>query len=200
MCRRGSRRRTCRRPPSAQYKKLAEDAKFVEAARAYLVATGSKPEVVKSFTPLQAVFLADVRHFESARDDGLRVLPLPLWQAEPLGRAIEDDLKKQRAEGKLVLAPLLVPAVLNVRRAAGRLDQRVAYLRVIEAIRLHAHEHGGKLPAALDDVKLPLPLDPVTGKPFAYSVKEGGVAVLTGGNPNPGNDRTNRVYEITIRK
>src|SRR5262249_16666990 len=72
--------------PSVQYKKLAEDPKFVEAARAYLVETGSKPDVVKSYTPLQAVFMADIRHFESARDDSLRTLQLPLWQAEPLAQ------------------------------------------------------------------------------------------------------------------
>jgi hypothetical protein len=76
----------------------------------------------------------------------------------------------------------------------------VAYLRVIEAVRLYAHDHGGRFPASLDDVKLPLPPDPVTGKPFSYSVRDGGVAVLRGGNPTPGNDRGNRVYEITIRK
>jgi hypothetical protein len=187
-------------PPSAQYKKLATDAKFVEAARAFLIETGGKPDVVKTFTPLQAVFLADFRHLEVYRDDCLRTLTLPLWQADPLARAIDDDLKKQKADGKLVLAPELVPAVLRVRQRSTALDQRVAYLRVIEAIRLHAHDNGGKLPASLDDIKLPLPLDPVTGKPFTYAVRAGGVAVLHGGNPTPGNDRGNRVYEITIRK
>ena len=48
-------------------------------------------------------------------------------------------------------------------------------------------------------MKLPLPVDPVTGTPFEYAVKED-VAILHGANPNSGNDRTNRVYEIRIRK
>lgn len=187
-------------PPSAQFKKLAADPKFVDAARAFLVETGSKPNVVKTFTPLQAVFVADIRHLEASRDDCLRTLTLPQWQAEPLARAIDDDLKKQKADGKLVLAPELVPAVLRVRQRSAALDQRVAYLRVIEAIRLYAHDNGGRLPASLDDIKLPLPLDPVTGKAFAYAIQDGGVAVLHGGNPIPGNDRANRVYEITVRK
>jgi hypothetical protein len=187
-------------PPSAQFKKLAADSKIVEAARAYLIETGSKPDVVKTYTPLQAVFVADIRHLEASRDDCLRTLTLPLWQAEPLARAIEDDLKKQKADGKLVLAPELVPGVLRVRQRSAALDQRVAYLRVIEAIRLYAHDNGGRLPASLDDIKLPLPIDPVTGKPFEYTVRDGGVAVLHGGNPIPGSDRINRVYEITVRK
>jgi hypothetical protein len=187
-------------PPSARLKKLAADPKVVDAARAYLVETGSKPAVVKTYTPLQAVFAADVRHLEASRDDCLRTLTLPLWQAEPLARAIADDLKKQKADGKLVLAPELVPAVLHVRQRSAALDQRVAYLRAIEAIRLYAHDNGGRLPAALDDIKLPLPVDPVTGKPFEYAVRDGGAAVLRGGNPIAGNDRSNRVYELTVRK
>jgi hypothetical protein len=187
-------------PPSAQFKKLAADPKFVDAARAYLVETGSRPEHVKSYTPLQAVVASDIRHLEAVRDDCLRTLMLPLWQAEPLDRAIDDDLKKQKAAGTLVLAPELIPAVLRVRQRSAALDQRVAYLRVIEAIRLYAHDNGGQLPASLDEIKLPLPADPVTGKPFAYSVRDGGVAVLHGGNPTPGIDRANREYEIHIRK
>src|SRR5262249_34612247 len=68
-------------PPSAGLKKLAADPKVVEAARAYLVETGGQPDVVKTFTPLQAVFVADIRHLEASRDDCLRTLTLPLWQA-----------------------------------------------------------------------------------------------------------------------
>jgi hypothetical protein len=186
--------------PSTQYKRLAADPKFVDAARAFLVETGSKPDVIKNFTPLQAVAVADIRHLEVSRDDCLRALGVPLWQAEPLVRAIEDDLKAKKAEGNLVLAPELVPGVLRVGQRSAALDQRVAYLRVIEAIRLHALYNGGRLPASLAAIKLPMPLDPVTGKPFAYTVRDGGVAVLHGGNPTPGINRGNREYEITIRK
>jgi hypothetical protein len=187
-------------PPSAQYKKLAADPKFVDAARAYLVETGDKPDLVKTFTPLQAVFAADIRHLEAYRDDLLTTLTLPLWQTERLARAIDDDLKKRKADGTLVLAPELVPAVIKVRQRSAALDQRVAYLRVIEAIRLYANENGGRLAASLDEIKLPMPADPATGKPFVYTVRDGGVAVLHGGNPTSGIDRGSRVYEITIRK
>ena len=66
-------------------------------------------------------------------------------------------------------------------------------------IRLHAFDNAGKLPAQLKDIKSPIPMDPVTGEAFVYSVQEG-VATLTGGNPNPDTATTNRVYEIRIRK
>src|SRR5207302_11419252 len=93
----------------------------------------------------------------------------------------------------------LVPAVKNVKQAQTRLDQRIAYLQILEAIRLHAYKNGGSLPATLAETKLPLPVDPVTGKPFEYAVQDG-VASLHGANPNPGSERTNRYYEIRIKK
>lgn len=185
---------------STAYKRLAADPKAVAAAREFLAANVNKPEVVKAYTPLQAVVVADVRHYAIYRDDMLKLLPLPLWQSAPLSAALDEDLKKVKAEGVLLLAPALAPSVMKVRQAQARLDQRVAYLRVIEAIRLHAHENGGRLPGSLDDIKLPLPPDPVTGKPFSYNVKDGGVAVLHGENPNPGLPATNRYYEIRLRK
>jgi hypothetical protein len=53
-----------------------------------------------------------------------------------------------------------------------RIDQRIALLRCIEAIRMHAAEHGGQPPETLAAVKIvPLPLDPMTGQPFSYAVK-----------------------------
>ena len=75
----------------------------------------------------------------------------------------------------------------------------VAQLRILEAIRLYAHENKGALPSKLADSPLPLPNDPVTGKPFEYSVKEG-TATLHGTNANPKQPQANRYYEITIRK
>jgi hypothetical protein len=187
-----------RTPATRQYRAMAADPKTVETARAFLIEFGTKPEAVKAYTPLQAVMTYDLRQHEVWRDEALKLIHLPMWQVQPLAKGVADDLEKIR--GKLPLAPVVVPSVLNVRKAQARLDQRVAYLRVIEAIRLHAHETGGKLPASLDDLKLPIPMDPVTGKPFEYSVRNGEVAVLHGANPNPEHEPSNRYYEIRVRK
>jgi hypothetical protein len=41
----------------------------------------------------------------------------------------------------------------------------------VEAVRLHAAKHDGKLPATLADVtEVPVPADPATGQPFEYAV------------------------------
>lgn len=60
--------------------------------------------------------------------------------------------------------------------------RRVRFLQTVEAIRDHLHRtawrNSGQLPKTLDDIKLPLPIDPFTNKPFDYSV-EGNAAVLS---------------------
>jgi hypothetical protein len=81
------------------------------------------------------------------------------------------------------------------------LEQRIALLRHVEALRLYAAEHDGKLPDKLSDIDVPLPDDPVTGKPFAYKVEEG-TAHLRGSPPRgeEKNPAYNVHYEITLRK
>jgi len=187
-----------KKPPasSERYGKQAGDAKKVDAARAFLIETGLKPAIVQVMSPLQAVMTADVRHYEVDLDEFFRVFPLPNAEAAKLGAEMEAALK---ADPERTLSASLLPAANKVRQAQVRLQQRVAYLRVIEGVRMHALDNAGKLPERLADMKLSIPLDPVTGKAFDYSVKDGS-ATLSGGNPNPGQASTNRVYEIRIRK
>jgi len=113
-------------------------------------------------------------------------------------------LKEERNKGNLeVLLPaLLLPAVEKVFEARTRLDRKVALLRCVEAVRLYAAAHDGKPPAALADIKeVPVPADPLTGKPFDYKA-DGDQATLTarppaGQQPNPGNMI---VYQLTIKR
>jgi hypothetical protein len=89
----------------------------------------------------------------------------------------------------------------RVKMAQARLDQRLDLLRCVEALRLYAAEHDGKLPARLDDIKLPLPVDPITGKPFIYKLNDA-TAILRG-TPPPGQEKVaayNVRYEVTIVK
>jgi hypothetical protein len=94
----------------------------------------------------------------------------------------------------------LLTAVIRVRRAQARVEQRVALLRHVEALRLYAAAHDGKLPATLSDVPVPLPFDPVTGKPFGYKLE--GQTAFVQGTPPPGDKNpVSRVrYEVTIKK
>ena len=75
-------------------------------------------------------------------------------------------------------------------------------LRCVEAVRLYAAGHGGKLPPKLADVKeVPVPHDPVTGKPFEYKVS-GDRATLFGPSPvgDPRDGGYALTYELTLKR
>lgn len=54
------------------------------------------------------------------------------------------------------------------------LEQHVEMLRTIEAIRDWSAKNDGKLPKSLNDLSLAIAHDPLTGKPFEWSVNENG--------------------------
>ncbi len=183
--------------PSAKdrYSAWSKDPKRVEASRARLVESGVKPEAVKGMSALQVVVADDLQQSMVEQDEQLKWLRVPFWM-RPQKEADDARLKDKTNH---VLVFMNSPFILKVKQAQGRVDQRLAALRLIEAVRLHAHENGGKVPVSLDEIKLPLPLDPVTGKPFSYAVKDG-IATISGGNASPDNEQTNRVYEVRIEK
>ncbi|HEV3238142.1 MAG TPA: hypothetical protein VGZ25_14225, partial [Gemmataceae bacterium] len=67
--------------------------------------------------------------------------------------------------------------------------------------RLYAAEHDGKLPATLEEISMPLPADPFTGKPFIYKVDDQTATIK--GSPPKGMETTavyNVRYVVTIKK
>jgi hypothetical protein len=93
-----------------------------------------------------------------------------------------------------------LPAQASVQHAQGRIAQRIALLRHVEAVRMYAALHNGALPAKLSEISVPLPDDPFTGKPFRYELV-GATAHLRGTPPKSAPDnRFLRVhYEITLK-
>src|SRR5262249_14868715 len=110
-------------------------------------------------------------------------------------------LKARRQGTPRTLASALLPALQRVLASPARFDRKLAALRCVEAVRLYAAEHDGKLPATLAELtETPIPLDPWTGKPF-QSAAAAGKATLTG-PPAEGEkpDRgTTLTYELTLR-
>ena len=80
----------------------------------------------------------------------------------------------------------------------------MATLQCIEAIRLYMASHDGRLPGSLDEItEVPIPLNPMTGKPFPYRL-EGDKAILDSFAP-PEVFKTKVYYyydryELTVRK
>jgi hypothetical protein len=175
--------------------RVKDDAK-VRAARQRLIDYGLAAEQVKAFPALQVVLLDGKREYEVRRDEEMKWMGVDYWKGES---TILEQLKTQ--EGQELLLGQLLPACLKVRRAQARVQQRIRLLQHVEAVRLYAAEHGGKLPAQLSDIPVPLPVDPYTGKPFLYSV-EGETAVVQGCPPR-GQEKIaayNVRYEVTIKK
>ena len=100
-------------------------------------------------------------------------------------------------QGPLILFVEYLPALPATEYAEIRIDRRVAILRVIEAIRIHAAAHNNALPESLSQItEVPVPEDPATGKPFEYHL-DGNSATLAG--PKAGLPPPWPSYRITIR-
>jgi hypothetical protein len=177
--------------PSTVIRARAKDAAVVAAARKRLIAGGLSNDKMKALPAIQILLLDEKLTYEFQRDELMKWTNAPWFNADVAIR------KLRKGDG--YFEPL-VPATIKVLRARTRLDQRIALLRHVEAIRLYAAANGGKLPAELTDIKVPLPNDPFTDNIFHYRV-EGKKAILHGNAPhgmeqNPG---FNIVYHITIR-
>jgi hypothetical protein len=171
-----------------------KDQAIIIAARRRLVEYGIHKERLMRFPADQVILLDEKRELEVRFDDDLKTISLPLWQVDAL------TARNKSKSPPALFADELVPALRNVRLAQCRLDQRIALLRHIEALRHHAAEHNGTLPAKLSDVSLPLPVDPVTDKPFRYELA--GNAAHLRGSPPAGQEKVppfNIHYVVTLQ-
>jgi hypothetical protein len=186
-----------RKPEKATRKFLDarnKDEKALRSALNRLVESGLSEEKLQRFPPDQVLLLDQKLAYEISRDEMMKLMKLPSWQIEPR----MSRMKKPEDES---LLGFLIPAIIKVRRAQSRLEQRIALLRHVEALRIYAAAHDGKLPAKLSDFTVPLPDDPFTGKAFRYEV-EGNTAHFRGSPPagetkNPG---YNVHYQVTVQK
>jgi hypothetical protein len=172
-----------------------KDEGLVRAARRRLVESGLSEERVQLFPADQVILLDEKRELEVRFDDHIKLTSLPFWQAEALAS------QTMPTKVPALFANELIPEVSNMLRVKCRLEQRLALLRHVEALRLYAAEHNGVLPPKLSDVTVPLPDDPVTGKPFRYEVA-GNTAHLRG-TPPSGMEKDpayNVHYEVILRK
>jgi hypothetical protein len=169
-------------------------------AKRMLLEHGRTARQVEAMPVLHAIFLQQVHEYDVAYDDTRKWLgvPYPVAAAVPGWLA---ERSRNLATEQSDIAGLLIPATARVDAAPLRIERRLAALRCVEAIRLHAAANGGKLPSKLTDVTVvPVPADPWSGKPFEYKL-EGEKAVLA--TADPGGDTrgvvTSLRFELTIR-
>lgn len=148
-------------------------------AKKYLKEHGRTDEQLEAMPAAQAVLLYFVEQYDNVKDDFLKWLNVPPWEARA---GMQDAVRRVRAigpNGNPIIA-LQLPAVEKVYEARVRIEHIADYMRCAEALRLYAATHEGKPPEKLDDVKLPLPLDAYTGEGFGklYKVQADGTAVF----------------------
>jgi tetratricopeptide (TPR) repeat protein len=177
-----------------------KDESKLNAARRRLIESGLPEERVMRFPPDQVVLLDERREYEERRDELMKLMTLPPHQFEPLFGQLEPQILRNK-EKPAIFADFFLPAIQKVHRRQWQLEQRIDMLRVVEAVRMYAAAHNGTLPATLEEISVPLPSDPFTGKPFRYEVN-GNTFHVRGTPPEAEkkNAPANIHYEVTIQK
>jgi len=176
-------------------------------ARQALLKMGKTEAELNAMPAAQIVLLESTLQFKSTRDELFVWFHLPYPEARQGLAQTNERIRKIKAEGpgemSLIWLLLLLPALEKFHAAAARTERKICCLRAIEALRMHAAENDGKFPAKLSDIlRVPVPDDPVAGKPFAYELTKDGKARLSGPapkgeQPHVGNSIN---YELTLTK
>ena len=178
--------------PSAKAPDLA-------AARKFVAKTQDLPlDKVAAMPTAQVLLLYIAGTYRQDRDDWHKAAYLPYSQAHSRFKDAAARLREAPITEGHILARLLLPALDRVVAKQNLLDRNIAALRVVEALRIHAAAHDGKLPDKLNEITaVPVPVDPGTGQPFAYA-REGNVCTLISQSPDALPNNSLR-YRVTVR-
>jgi hypothetical protein len=98
------------------------------------------------------------------------------------------------------LLAVLMPPLRDAAHRAIAEDRRVAALMCVEALRMHAAETG-QLPAKLEEITVvPVPDDPMSGEPFAYSLQDGVATLRQSVPPEQPGEHEGIHYRIRLRE
>jgi hypothetical protein len=158
---------------------------YPEAKRA-LIAQGRPAAQVEAMPTIQVAALYTYQTYKQIRDDIFKWLGLPYYQAY---KGVEQSWSSHHSELQrrplLKLFTVLLPAVRSASLAGVRVDRQLDAIACIEAIRAHAAAHG-RFPSRLEEITAtPVPIDAMTGQPFAYRV-DGATAHLSAPYPPGG--------------
>jgi len=171
-------------------------------AKSKLIELGFDPAEVERMAIGQVMAIYSERICQQFADESETMWHIPYWEMRKRFAELDQRLRNSNvlhgAENREVLPIMqqLLPAMQSAREAHVRLERELAALRVIEALRLYAANHNGKLPEQLDFItEVPIPTNPATGQPFAYRLEgEFGILEL----PRSDGMRYNRRFEIRI--
>jgi hypothetical protein len=169
-----------------------------------LVDQGHPKDAVDAMPNEQVAVLLALQQYDRKFDELLKWRSLPFQESYPAVVKAEERQAKQndKDDPTAALANEFNPSASKILAAQARIDRRIAALRCVEAVRLYAAAHDGKLPQSLEEIKdAPTPLDPVTGKAFDYHVA--GDRAFLSCTPFPGAPADNAntpSYELSIQR
>jgi hypothetical protein len=171
-------------------------------AKRWLLERGRSEDEVEQMPVAQVLMIYTLDTYDELRDERFKLAGLPYWQIHD--RLHEDNAQLRRVSDEREVMPLagtLLPAISNVALAQARSDRHFCLARIVEALRLYAASHDGRLPDRLADVsEVPIPSDPVTGGDFTYHLS-GETAVLETPLPPGLLQRQHGLrYEITVAR
>ncbi len=153
-------------------------------AKKYLIEeVGMDRDKVARYPTAQSFFLALKRYSEQSQDEHFKwySIPYPDCLANSQYKKLDERTKSDCERIGWSSLPIFyfLPATQAARAAQQRTSQSIAMLQTVEAIRIHGAANGGKLPSSLENLIVPVPADPFTGKPLMYE-RNGDKAILTG--------------------
>jgi hypothetical protein len=157
----------------------------VPKAREYLLEIeGISKSTLDTLPNTQIFFLAMRRFYERYRDEEFKYSYLPDHARQPSNATSTEFGEMLKRYGLITLpASAFLPAVQAAQSASLRTQQQLAMWQTIESIRHHLATHDNKLPATLQELKLPAPHDPLTNGPLEYVVHASGATLKGAANP-----------------
>jgi len=171
-------------------------------AKQFLARKGFSQQRIEAMPAAQAVLIYQKQEYQEMLDNMYKWFAIPYHQAQPrLDESQRLFYKHRRAKGvKMNVAfSTFMPALGRISFLLVRLDRKIALLRTIEAVRMFAAAHSGRLPGSLAEItSVPVPPDPVTGEDFLYKRINPRHARLEA-TVSPAESKKRPVYELTIK-
>jgi hypothetical protein len=172
-------------------------------ARKELATRGWSTKDIADMPAAQAVFLGTMQTYTEISHDYRKWFARPHEESFDALVALRERVKRLEKEKKtdplLSVLLLLLPAMDKTHQAVVRTDRRIVMLRTIEALRIHA-DHNGRLPKELADIRLvPVPVDPLSGKPYPYELADGTATLTIPARKDGTSPATDQRYTLKLR-
>ncbi len=168
-------------------------------ARDHMVSRGHSPQEVASMHPARVLLVYTMDTYRKLGDASYKWFFLPYYEAR---EGLAEWNRQFKAEGRdsevFPVASLLLPAIGAAKIAVARHERDLEIARMVEAIRIHAATHDGRLPLSGEDITdVPVPTDPMWGKPFAVA-RDGDTLVIESA-PIPYNNKLLHSLRVEVR-